>query len=873
MRRRTLLAGLAVATVAPACDSVPLLAPTQSTVRLVVADASIPTGGSTTVTAAVTEAAGTPVHDGTVVTFSTTLGVVDPPEAPTERGRASATFTAGPRSGTAEVVAYSGGAVSEPVEVTIGAAAVASVEVTARPGSLPPAGGTAAVVATVLDASRNRLPNVRVTFSATAGALRARVATTDPSGEARTALTTTAAAEVTASVGEVSGTTLVAVDAATAISISAAPERPVAGQVVSFEVTLTNETRAIRSATIDFGDGRSHALGAPARATVGHAYAAAGAYTVRVAATDVAGQAAAASIVVHVDPAPGIPVTVAATPADPVAGQAVTFTVELSPPENAPAVREVTIDFGDDSRESLGARSNRMSAVHVYPQAASYVVTVTVSDAADRRHASSTVVTVRPPPAIPVTVTSSPSEPVAGQPVTFTVEVSPPAGAPEVREVTVDYGDGSRASLGAVTGRRSLVHVYDAAGSYTVTVTVRDAAGRRHGSSTAVEVRSAPGIPVTVTASPPEPVAGQAVTFTVEVSPPAGAPEVREVTVDFGDDSTASLGAVTGRRSLVHVYDAAGSYTVTVTVRDAAGRRHGSSTAVEVRSAPGIPVTVTASPPEPVAGQAVTFTVEVSPPAGAPEVREVTVDFGDDSTASLGTLTGRRSLVHVYDAAGSYVVTVTVRDAAGRRHESSIAVQVRPAPAISVTVAAVPVSPVAGQPVTFTVQVSPPAGAPEVREVTVDFGDDSTASLGAVTGRRSLVHVYDAAGSYVATATVQDAAGRRHRSSIAVVVRVLPAIPVRVTPSPADPVVGVRVTFTVEVSPAPEAPAVRSVTIDFGDGSATRALGVWTGRRFEDHIYETVGRYTVTATVRDAAGRDHAASTVVNVVPKPEELR
>ena len=378
---------------------------------------------------------------------------------------------------------------------------------------------------------------------------------------------------------------------------------------------------------------------------------------------------------------------------------------------------------------------------------------------------------------------------------------------------------------------------------------------------------------MTVTASPPEPVAGQAVTFTVEVSPPAGAPEVREVTVDFGDDSTASLGAVTGRRSLVHVYDAAGSYTVTVTVRDAAGRRHGSSTAVEVRSAPGIPVTVTASPPEPVAGQAVTFTVEVSPPAGAPEVREVTVDFGDDSTASLGTLTGRRSLVHVYDAAGSYVVTVTVRDAAGRRHESSIAVQVRPAPAISVTVAAVPVSPVAGQPVTFTVQVSPPAGAPEVREVTVDFGDDSTASLGAVTGRRSLVHVYDAAGSYVATATVQDAAGRRHRSSIAVVVRVLPAIPVRVTPPPADPVVGVRVTFTVEVSPAPEAPAVRSVTIDFGDGSATRALGVWTGRRFEDHIYETVGRYTVTATVRDAAGRDHAASTVVNVVPKPEELR
>ena len=207
---------------------------------------------------------------------------------------------------------------------------------------------------------------------------------------------------------------------------------------------------------------------------------------------------------------------------------------------------------------------------------------------------------------------------MVGQPVTFAVDVSPPAGAPEVREVTVDFGDDSTASLGALTGRRSLVHVYDAAGSYTVTVSVRDAAGRRHPSSTGVEVRSAPSIPVTVTASPSEPVVGQPVTFAVDVSPPAGAPEVREVTVDFGDDSTASLGALTGRRSLVHVYDAAGSYVVTVTVRDAAGRRHGSSTAVEVRSAPSIPVTVTASPPEPVVGQPVTFTLQVSPPAGAP---------------------------------------------------------------------------------------------------------------------------------------------------------------------------------------------------------------------------------------------------------------
>ena len=70
------------------CDSVPLVAPTRSSVRLVVADASLPNGAS--VTAAVTEAAGAPVHNGTVVTFTATLGTVHPAEAPTARGRASA---------------------------------------------------------------------------------------------------------------------------------------------------------------------------------------------------------------------------------------------------------------------------------------------------------------------------------------------------------------------------------------------------------------------------------------------------------------------------------------------------------------------------------------------------------------------------------------------------------------------------------------------------------------------------------------------------------------------------------------------------------------------------------------------------------------
>ena len=565
-----------------ACDSVPLVAPTQSTLRLVVADQSLPNGGSTAITATVTEAGGTPVHDGTVVAFSTTLGNVHPPEAPTARGRAGATFTAGDESGTAEVVAYSGGAVSEAVQVAIGAAAVGSVHLAAHPGSLPPTGGTATLVATVLDGVQNPLPNVRVTFAASAGSVRDRVASTDSAGEARTTLATTASTEVTASVGGTSATASVSIDPPTAILITATPARPVAGQVVSFEVTLSNEARAIRGAVIAFGDGRVIQLGTPSRATVTHTYAEAGAYTVTVTATDVAGHAAESSIAVAVDQAPGIPVTITASPADPVTGQAVTFAVEVSPPANAPAVRDVTVDFGDQSAASLGALSGRTSVVHVYDSDGSYTATVTARDAADRRHSSSTALRVRPAPGIPVTITASPVAPVAGQAVTFTVEVSPPANAPAVRAVAIDFGDASGASLGALSGRASIAHAYKSDGSYVVTVTVRDAADRRHSSSIAVQVRPAPSIAVSITASPPAPIEDQPVTFTVEVSPPANAPAVREVTVDFGDESEASLGALSGRGSVAHVYEGEGSYIVTATVLDAAGRKHSSSIGIVV---------------------------------------------------------------------------------------------------------------------------------------------------------------------------------------------------------------------------------------------------------------------------------------------------
>ena len=573
-----------------ACDATPLVAPTQSTLSLAVADTTVPAGGSTTVTARVIESAGTPVHDGTAVTFSATLGTVHPAEALTVRGRASATFTAGQASGVADIRAYSGAAVSEPIQVTVGAAAVASVRLTARPGSLPPGGGETTLAAVVLDADQNPVPTVRVAFGTTAGTLRQGVATTDGDGEARTVLRTTATAEVTASAGGAEAAATVTVDAATAITIMPTPAAPVAGQAVSFALTLVNETRTIRGVTIAFGDGQSRALGAVTAATVTHTYRETGTYTVTVTATDAAGHVASSSIDIVVAPAPGISVTLVAAPAEPVAGQPVTFTVTVTPPADAPAVRDVVINFGDGSETaSLGALSGSRTVAHVFAAQGTYIVTATVTDGAGRQSTASLGVRVGVAPVVAVTLTAAPAEPVAGQPVTFTVTVTPPAGAPAVQDVVIDFGDGSAAaSLGALTGSRTVAHVYDARGTYIVTATVTDAAGRRSTASVGITVKDAPLIGVAISASPAAPVVDEPVTFTVTVTPPARAPAVRDVVIDFGDDSDdESLGALSGSRTVAHVYEEDGSYIVTVTVRDAAGRRSTASIGITVAEEPG----------------------------------------------------------------------------------------------------------------------------------------------------------------------------------------------------------------------------------------------------------------------------------------------
>ena len=121
VRLQLILLGAVIVT---ACDSTPLTAPVGSTISIFSTATSLAPGGTAEISALVIEEAGTPVHDGTVVRFSATLGTVNPVEVETHDGVAVTMFTAGTQTGTAQIAATSGGALTGPeapnvIDITI----------------------------------------------------------------------------------------------------------------------------------------------------------------------------------------------------------------------------------------------------------------------------------------------------------------------------------------------------------------------------------------------------------------------------------------------------------------------------------------------------------------------------------------------------------------------------------------------------------------------------------------------------------------------------------------------------------------------------------------------------------------------------------
>ena len=391
-----------------ACDSVPLTSPTGSSISISSDKSVLPLGGQATVSAVVIESAGTPVHNGTMVTFQTTVGSFSPVEAETRNGVATTTFMAGSTSGVATIHAFSGGvrtgsgnSSSGGVQIRIGAAAAAgAISVSSTPSSVSQSGGTVTISALVFDEASNPLPGVNVQFVSSSGSLSQTTATTDANGIARTTLSTTQTATVTAIAGAAKGEVRVEASTAPTVTIDApSPASPVAGQPVTFTVSTTSGNnsapRQVQTLDVNFGDGtsetRSNVTGSTAFT---HTYNREGGYTITARAVDVAGNTGLASRAVIVGFAPSPTVSVSSNPTSGTTATNFVVTVNAQPSSGGAPIRSVVVRQNDGTvlYSSSSGGSQQFSVQFSSPGARTLIATTT--DAAGQTATSSIVVNV-----------------------------------------------------------------------------------------------------------------------------------------------------------------------------------------------------------------------------------------------------------------------------------------------------------------------------------------------------------------------------------------------------------------------------------------------------------------------------------------------
>ena len=426
------------------------------------------------------------------------------------------------------------------------------------------------------------------------------------------------------------------------------PADPQVGQVVFFNAATSTAAsgRRLASYAWNFGDGVTKS-----GVTTTHDFDRAGAYAVTLTVTDDLDQTRTDTQTVTVvgtttgGTAPTAAIVV--SPTSPQVGQLVSFTGAASKASTGRTLVQYAWSFGD------GGSAVGVTATHTFISSGTYVVTLTVTDSSGERDTAIQTLVFNTAPTAAFVV--SPTDPQIGQAVSFNAASSTPTAGRTIVSYVWNFGD-SPGGTGV-----SATHTYLTAGTYTITLVVTDNVGQTGTSASTLTVSGSTAVLVPeFNFSPTEPLSNILVSFNANLSVPQAS--ISSYEWDFGDGTV-----VTGRTTplIDHTYFVTvdTTFTVRLTVRDAASRGASIAHTIQVRAgtAPIASFTVTPSPAT--LGATVTFN-GASSTSSATIVRYVW-DFGDGSLVQE-TLTP--TVTHVYLAAagtGNKVIRLTVTDTGG----------------------------------------------------------------------------------------------------------------------------------------------------------------------------------------------------------------
>ena len=174
-----------------------------------------------------------------------------------------------------------------------------------------------------------------------------------------------------------------------------------------------------------------------------------------------------------------------------------------------------------------------------------------------------------------------------------------------------------------------------------------------------------------------------------------------------------------------------------------------------------------------------------------------------------------------------------------------------------------PASPVAGQPVSFTVSTTSgnTSAARQVQTLEVNFGDGTSEVRSNVTGTTAFTHTYQREGGYTITARAVDVAGNTGVTSRAILVarQQLPTVSIT---APATATTTTPVSITTTAGTTATNAQITNVRVTLQDGTV-----IYNGSSAGsfNYLFSTAGTYTLTAVATDSNGNTATAQTQTKV--------
>lgn len=522
--------------------------------------------------------------------------------------------------------------------------------------------------------------------------------------------------------------------------------------------------------------------------------------------------------------APGVNSSLSVTPNSGSAPLTVTATATSTTTTNtmvqAGTTNSTSIDFGD------GTVLNGSSGSHTYSTPGSYTVKATTTNSAGGTSTATAAVTasaVAPNAVLTLSATSGVI------PATISASTASSTDANTGGSITgsvLDWGDGT------TSAGPSASHVYNTAGTYTITATVTDTYGA---SATRTQSVVISGVGVVITS----PVSGSTGNSPVHIVASASSGNGIAAMSTYIDDVKVykTYTALTDTSVAV----APGSHHLVINAWDSNGvllPQVGEYFTVSAQ-APAASLTVSAN--SGVAPATITATASATDPNVNGTISSYTINWGDGSSTAAATGS------HTYSAAGTFTVTATVTDNYGKTATAtqSLTITVSQPPTAALALSATTATAPANITASAAGSTDPNPGG-SITSSTIAWGD-GTSSTGP-----SASHTYSNAGIYTVTATVTDNYGMTAAMSQSVTV----------TAPTTPPTVALAVsisgpTATVSTSGStPGAGSITSTVINWGDGTSTSAAS-------GTHTYGKGGYYTIIATVTNSYGVSSSASKKV----------